>query len=236
MRQIFPTLSIHADPASRTDAALPLTVVVDSIDTLLSNESGTVSSCYSLLSQILSSVHRHRGTNPPLAMQTAHVCTPLATGHSRLIVHGIGSSSLTSIISQPSFSSTLAHLSAYPSALLINLAASYNMPPAPLTAPERFWSVFSPIAEREHESESLVFGPNGEGYGGDEIVVEIVIRSSGEGRRRGIDRELEGWIVEGDFAGAYELKRLVSLSGIWNRKILAAEVCSCFLRTKAVSG
>ena len=69
-------------------------------------------------------------------------------------------------------------------------------PPPPLSTPEKFWGVFTPISERLHEAEKLVFGSGGEGSGGNEIVVETIIRggSDGTGRRKGVVRALEGWL------------------------------------------
>ena len=80
--------------------------------------------------------------------------------------------------------------------------------------------MFSPIADREHESEALVFGPDGEGYGGDEIVLEVLVRGTGEGTRRAVERALEGWTAE----GPCELQALRTLSGIWSRKSTIEEV------------
>ncbi|KAI0704857.1 hypothetical protein BC835DRAFT_1261803 [Cytidiella melzeri] len=185
----------------KIDSSLPLTVVIDSIETLLSNASNSVAKVYPFLSKVLASVQTHKGP-------------------SRLIVHGTTSSTLTSLLCQPSFSSTLTHIISHPPVLLRHLALSYSTPPPPLTAPERFWNVFSPIADREHESENLVFGADGEGYGGDEIVVELIMRSIGEGGRRGVERALEGWITQGDFAGPCDLRSLPSLSSVWTRKIV----------------
>ncbi|KAI0348002.1 hypothetical protein BDW22DRAFT_1350132 [Trametopsis cervina] len=181
------------------DPTQPVTVVIDSIETLLSNVSGSISAAHTFLSEIFSSVQKHKG-------------------HSRLVVHGIGSSPLTSSLRQPSFSSTLTHIIAHPPVLIEHLARSYSTPPPPLSTPEKFWGVFLPIAEREAESEALVFGADGEGYGGSEIVVELVVRSTGDGRRRGVERALEGWIVEGDVPGPCDLRKLDSLRSIWSQR------------------
>ncbi|KAI0094662.1 hypothetical protein BDY19DRAFT_34947 [Irpex rosettiformis] len=183
----------------KLDSSSPLTVVIDSIETLLSNASNSVCSVYAFLSEILGTVQSHKG-------------------HSRLIIHGVGSSPLTSLLSQPSFSSTMVHIISHPPVLLTHLSRSYSLPPPPLTPPERFWSVFSPIADREHEGESLVFGSDGEGDGGDEIILELVVRGTGEGRRRAVERDLEGWKAESGLIGPCELKFLQSLGNVWTRK------------------
>lgn len=91
------------------------------------------------------------------------------------------------------------------------------MPPPPLSTPEKFWRVFLPIVERHYEAEKLVFGPNGDGFGGQEFVVEILIRGAdGSGRRRGVERMLEGWSGEAPCG----LNVLVGLKGLWTRKIV----------------
>ncbi|PSR72374.1 hypothetical protein PHLCEN_2v11717 [Hermanssonia centrifuga] len=89
-------------------------------------------------------------------------------------------------------------------------------PPPPLTALDKFMGVFIPIAEREYESEKLVFGSNGEGNGGGEIVVEVLTRDSdGSGRRKGVERTLEGWSIA---RSSCELSDLESLRPLFKRK------------------
>lgn len=67
------------------------------------------------------------------------------------------------------------------------------MPPPPLSPLPKFWSVFLPVSERIHDTESLVFGPNGQGSGNaSEFVAELIVREGG-GRKRGVERVLEGW-------------------------------------------
>jgi hypothetical protein len=64
-----------------------------------------------------------------------------------------------------------------------------------------------------------VFGPGGEGPGGGEkveFVVEILIRSGGDGRRRAVERVLEGW--SGQMGGPCDLASLDSLKSVWTRK------------------
>ncbi len=68
------------------------------------------------------------------------------------------------------------------------------MPPPPLSPAPKFWGVFIPVSERVYDTESLVFGPGGEGSGGaGEFVAEVVVREGGAGRKRGVERVLEGW-------------------------------------------
>lgn len=103
----------------------------------------------------------------------------------------------------------------------MHISTAYLTPPPPLSPPEKFWSVFIPISERGYESEKLVFGAGGEGPGGDgkgEFVVEVLVRGGGEGRRRAVERTLEGWSdTEG---GAVDLVSLSSLQNIWLRKVV----------------
>lgn len=47
--------------ALSVDSSLPLTVVIDSLETLLSNTSGSISSVYALLSEVFATVQTHRG-------------------------------------------------------------------------------------------------------------------------------------------------------------------------------
>lgn len=109
--------------------------------------------------------------------------------------------------------------------LLTHLATAYLTPPPPLSTPEKFWGVFIPFSERAYESEKLVFGPNGEGGGGivkGELVVEVLVRGGGEGRRRTVERVLEGWAdTKG---GPCELSAMESLKSIWTKKAVAEEV------------
>ena len=61
-----------------------------------------------------------------------------------------------------------------------------------------------------------MFGQDGEGTGGNEIVVEIIVRggSDGTGRRKGVERVLEGWIsgtgTPCELSAMESLKQLVS--------------------------
>jgi elongator complex protein 5 len=88
------------------------------------------------------------------------------------------------------------------------------MPPPPLSPDPKFWSVFIPISERIRDSERLVFGPAGQGSGHpSEIVVELIVRE-GTGRKRGVDRVLEGWSGK----KSCELGELESLKDLMNKQ------------------
>lgn len=83
------------------------------------------------------------------------------------------------------------------------------MPPPPVSPWPKFWSVFLPVSERIYDAEILVFGPNGEGSGiSSEFVAELVVRE-GAGRKRGVERVLEGW--SNVLGGPCELTALESI-------------------------
>ncbi|KAI0757049.1 hypothetical protein C8Q80DRAFT_1265032 [Daedaleopsis nitida] len=190
--------------AVRAAPAGPLNVIVDSADTLLSDLS-SVAETTRLLSEVLAIV-RSRG------------------GSSRLIIHALSPSPLLPILTQTRFSPSLTHLTAHPPALLTHLSTAYLTPPPPLSPPEKFWGVFIPIVERHYESEKLVFGPGGEGRGPQDFVVEVLVRggADGLGRRRGVERVLEGW--HPTVGGPCELRDLESLKGLWaKRPVLEAQ-------------
>ncbi|RDX55938.1 hypothetical protein OH76DRAFT_1396285 [Lentinus brumalis] len=176
----------------------PLSVVIDSVDTLLSDVA-SLAETTQLLSEILGVV-RSRG------------------GSSRLVIHAVAPCPLISILTQTRFSPSLTHITAHPSALLTHLSSAYLTPPPPLSPPEKFWGVFIPIAERLYESEKLVFGQDGEGSGPQEFAVEVLVRggTDGSGRRRGVERVLEGWSPAG--GGPCELRDLENLKTLWTKK------------------
>ncbi|KAG6879706.1 hypothetical protein C0992_012554 [Termitomyces sp. T32_za158] len=129
-------------------------------------------------------------------------------------------SQLTPLLIQPTFSSSLVQLIAHPVVLLTYIAKEYLTPPPPSTPKAKFWNVFLPLSERTHDVERLVFGINSHGEGSGavtEIVVEVLVRG-GEGRKRGIERELEGWSVTD---GPCEITKLESLKGVWTKKTVA---------------
>ncbi|RPD82619.1 hypothetical protein L226DRAFT_556366 [Lentinus tigrinus ALCF2SS1-7] len=178
----------------------PLNVVIDSADTLLS-DIGSLAETTHLLSEVFGVVHSRGGS-------------------SRLIIHVLAPCPLIPILTQTRFSSSLTHITAHPPALLTHLSSAYLTPPPPLSPPEKFWGVFIPISERHYESEKLVFGQNGEGSGPQEFVVEVLVRggADGSGRRRGIERVLEGW--SSAVGGPCDLRDLESLRTLWAKKLV----------------
>lgn len=177
-----------------------LNVIIDSVDTLasdLASDSQTYRFMRSLLNTITSRSH------PSILILHLLPCPLLA------------------VLTQTNLSPTLTHIVAHPSALINHLASSYLTPPPPAGSPEKFWSVFIPVSERAHESQTLVYGSGGtgtsSGWGVDtrEFVVELVVRGAGaEGRKRSIERTIEGW--RGD--APEDLRNLDSLKSIWARK------------------
>ncbi len=76
--------------------------------------------------------------------------------------------------------------------------------------------MFIPVSERVHDTESLVFGPGGEGSGGaGDFVAEVVVREGGAGRKRGVERVLEGWATTR--GGPCELMELESVKPLAKR-------------------
>lgn len=134
-------------------------------------------------------------------------------------MHLLHPSPLIPLLTQTSFSPTLIRIVSHPPILLRHLSTAYLTLPPPLSPPEKFWGVFIPISERGYESEKLVFGSEGEGPGGGkgELVVEVLVRGGGEGRRRAVERTLEGWShAKG---GAVDLASLGCLQSLWARKV-----------------
>jgi elongator complex protein 5 len=150
-----------------------------------------------------------------------------ATGPSRLIVHGLQTCKLAPLLIQPAFSPSLICLLSRPSVLITHLAREYLTPPPPVSSDAKFWGVFLPVSERDHECERLVFGSDGEGSGSTtEFVVEVLVRGlHGSGKKRGVERSLEGWCSsEG---GVCELTKLESLKTLWRKSeaVADSEVC-----------
>lgn len=79
------------------------------------------------------------------------------------------------------------------------------------------------MSERGSDTDQLVYGNAGEGRGDpSEIVVEVLIRDvSGLGKKRGVERVLEGWSTT---QGPCELSMLVSLNNIMGSKQLSKAV------------
>ncbi|KZP31280.1 hypothetical protein FIBSPDRAFT_1037730 [Athelia psychrophila] len=190
--------------AAKAAPAAPLNIIIDSVDTLAS-DLGSTSQTYQFLHALITLIRAR--PNP-----------------STLILHVLAPSQLIPLLSATSFSPSLTHILAHPPVLLTHLATAYLTPPPPLSTPEKFWGVFIPFSERAYESEKLVFGPNGEGSGGivkGELVVEVLVRGGGEGRRRTVERVLEGWAdTKG---GPCELNAMESLKSIWTKKAVAEE-------------
>ncbi|KAH7883639.1 hypothetical protein F5I97DRAFT_1560138 [Phlebopus sp. FC_14] len=175
-------------------------VVIDSVDTLAS-DIGSDSQTYRLLKALLD-------------MISSRTCPSV------LVLHLLPCPLLAALV-QTSFSPTLTHIVAHPPALVTHLATSYLTPPPPVGSPEKFWNVFIPISERALESQRLVYGfdgsgtSSGEGLYADESVVELVVRGWGsEGRKRGIERVIEGW--RGN--APEDLHKLDCLKSIWPQK------------------
>lgn len=141
------------------------------------------------------------------------------------------------MLTQTRLSATLTHIIAHPLSLLTHLASSYLTLPPPAGPAEKFWTVFIPVSERIHESEALVYGPEGSGTcsggGADlpEFVVELIVRGiATEGRKRGIERTIEAW----NGSSPDHLQKLDSLKSIWSRSKLPDEVCCLALESTMV--
>ncbi|KDR85043.1 hypothetical protein GALMADRAFT_313922 [Galerina marginata CBS 339.88] len=153
-------------------SADPFNVIIDSVDTLL-EDGASLLKTYKCLSKLYALVKKHTDA--------------------RLILHSQSPSSLLPLLTQTAFSSSLSHIIVHPPVLIAHLATEFLMPPPPLSPLQKFWSVFLPVSERTHDTDRLVFGLAGEGSGiPSEFVVELVVRE-GTGRKRGVERVLEGW-------------------------------------------
>jgi elongator complex protein 5 len=117
------------------------------------------------------------------------------------------------LLKQNSFSPSICCINAHPPALLCHIHDEYSVAPFSKDA-TKFWSVFSPVSERLHNTEQLVLG-SGAGSGDpDEFVVEVVTRGGKgiSGRRNAVSRVLEGWkIHEGMPCSLSEMTRLKTL-------------------------
>ena len=164
-------------------------------------------------------------------MLKCHSESTIPTAPSTLTLHVLHPSALLPLLTQTSFSPSLTHIISHPPILLAHLSTAYLTPPPPSSTPEKFWGIFIPISERGYESEKLVFGSGGEGPGGGEkgeFVVEVLVRGGGEGRRKAVERVLEGW--SGLKGGPCELMSLDSLKSIWTRKVV--EEVGTFISTQ----
>ncbi|KAF9654370.1 hypothetical protein BDM02DRAFT_79735 [Thelephora ganbajun] len=171
----------------------PTTVVIDSLETLLS-DIGSVSATVTLLKK----VRKRQNTNLILHVVQSHE-----------------SKDLVAHLSQTSFSPSLVLHTAYPTSLLLHISANYMTPPPPLSPEPKFWSVFLPISERQHDIDAIVYGGEGSGsYVTEEFVVETIVRGgqNGSRKRRTVERNLRGWKSPNGFC---ELKDLAQLGGLW---------------------
>ncbi|KAK0465110.1 uncharacterized protein EV420DRAFT_939817 [Desarmillaria tabescens] len=175
-----------------------LHVVIDSVDTLLS-DIGSAAESYKFLRKSL-------------------VQLLARPGPSRLTLHLQNTCPLLPLLVQTSFSSTLAQLIAHPPALLLHLATEYLTPPPPASPEPKFWGVFLPVSERESDLERIIFGQDGEGSGASgEFVVEVILRGGGDhsGRRKAVERVLEGWDVAK--SSPVELTSMESLKKVFSK-------------------
>ncbi|KAG1744875.1 hypothetical protein EDD22DRAFT_786134 [Suillus occidentalis] len=175
-----------------------LNVIIDSVDTLAS-DLGSAPKAYKFIRTLLGLV--------------------TTRSEPSILAFHIQLSPLLELLTQTSLSPTLMHLTAHPPAIITHIASAYFTHPPPAGPAEKFWSVFIPFSERTHESERLVYGPEGNGTsagawvskGTREFVVEILIRG---GSKRGVERSVEGW--KGDVP--CDLQALDSLTSIWTRR------------------
>jgi len=172
----------------------PLTVVIDSADTL-SADLGSAVKAYNIFNSLLIFL---RSRSAP----------------TRLIIHLNLPSPIRHLLLSTKLSSSLTHIIAHPPQLIAHVATVHLALPPPNTQSDRFWKVFSPIAARSWEVEKLTYGAEGAGSSSryDEVVLEVLVRSPssafGDGRRRGAERTLEGW---SRVSGSCELTELESL-------------------------
>ncbi|EIN13691.1 hypothetical protein PUNSTDRAFT_129365 [Punctularia strigosozonata HHB-11173 SS5] len=182
-----------------------LSVVIDSIDTLVADVESDAA-VYRFVSSLFALVR-----SPP---------------SSRLIIHSTGASNLPALLSTTRFSASLTSITAYPTAVLDHLASSYLTPPPPLSPPAKFWRVFLPLAERQHDVNRLVFDRDGEGSSTiREFVIEVLVRGGDPSGRKsgghhGVQRELQGWSVN----GPCELKALKALQHLFAKTPAKEEV------------
>ena len=182
----------------------PTTVVIDSLETLLS-DMGSVSAVVTLLKK----VRKRHNTNLILHVVQSHE-----------------SKDLVARLCQTTFSPSLVLHTAYPASLLLHISKDYMTPPPPLSPEPKFWSVFLPISERQHDIDAIVYGGGGSGsHVTEEFVVETIVRGghNGSRKRRAVERDLRGWKPPNGFC---ELKDLVQLGGLWgSNKIPTETVC-----------
>ncbi|KAF8832396.1 hypothetical protein HHX47_DHR1001451 [Lentinula edodes] len=131
---------------------------------------------------------------------------------------------LLPLLISTAFSPTLTQLIAHPPVLFTHITTEYMTPPPPLSSDAKFWGIFIPISERGRDAENLVFGQGGDGSGGqDEMVVEVLVRgrSDASGRRKAVERFLEGWDIQKN--QPVNLSQMSSLASIYRRKPIVEE-------------
>jgi elongator complex protein 5 len=147
----------------------------------------------------------------------------------RLIIHTLHPSptsptgSLLPLLTQTSFSPSLTHIITHPTSLLLHISSHYLCPPPPLSTPQKFWSIFTPMSQRHSETDKLIFGVNNN----NEFAVELLVRSgstdNGRARKRTVNRTLQGWDPR---RGLCELHDLRSMQSLWSsNKSNAEKVC-----------
>lgn len=189
----------------------PLTVIIDSADVLCADLESP-SKSYDLIATLLSNLL----ARPSESHGLFHTLSPFRSifpipEPSRLILHFATSSPLHDLVVTPPLSPTLAHIIAHPPALLVHLATEQLMPPPPASTPDRFWPVFAPLSARTWEVERIVLGPGCVGLSDDaETVLQVITR----GRGKNVERDLDGWTVDGPCA----LTELDSLKSILEDK------------------
>lgn len=176
-----PWTEVRSTPASPLQ---PVTVFIDSIDTLRSDLNSTAKTS-NFLSGLLQTLKARQ--------VPGRLILPISL-ESLLIPH----------ITSASLSSTIVHLTLHSTYLLTHISQSYlTAPPISSHQPsDRFWSLFLPAAQRR-EGEKLVLGGQDGAYRGEnEGVIEIAIR----GGRKGVERSLEAWRVKVGEAGGHSVE------------------------------
>ncbi|KAJ3750311.1 hypothetical protein DFH05DRAFT_65355 [Lentinula detonsa] len=203
----------------------PIEVILDSVDTLLT-DNGSISDTYKFLRSLMTLITARSSMYPSSHPKTTslHLNPITISEHSKLILHLTTPNKLLPLLLSTAFSPTLIQFIAHPPVLFTHLATEYMTPPPPLTPDAKFWGIFIPISERGRDTEALVFGQEGEGSGGqEEMVVEVLVRggSDASGRRKAVERLLEGWDIENSLP--LDLSKMKSLASIWRRKIVTEE-------------